>query len=184
MIPALNEILFLLATLFGLNTVFVAEETKLLLNLEAQTVTIEYKDLKTPKEAVSYTSEELNTIDSAKSFIKQYPELTLLTKSITKENGKLNAHLTFSYKNQDDLFKALRFNTTHHGESTSSDAFYYHLLPSESLTSSNGTVTEREEGDVLKWAKKSKEIQMELKQNESAKDYLGEMVSMADYWKP
>jgi len=173
----------MLTALFIPKPVFVAQETKLNLNLESKTVTIEYKDLTTSNDAAAFARNGLNEIEEATGFHKNYPEVELLSKSIEKKGGKLNARVTCSFNNQEQVLRLLRFNLTRSGESTSSDGLYYHLLPSEDLTSSNGIEIEHKDGILLKWDKNSTEIQMELRQNESAKEYLGEMVSIANYWK-
>lgn len=183
MIPALNQILFLFSTLFGLNTPFIAEEAIMNLNLESKTATIEFLDLKTLTEAVTTAEQGLNEIDNATSFDEHFAQLNLESKSIEKKDGKLNARLTFSFENQDELFKILRFNLTHYGEHTSSDALYYHLLPSENLTSSNGTEIFQDDITILKWSNDVKEIVIELKQKENAKELMGDMKSIAEYWK-
>lgn len=183
MIPPLNQILFFLSTLFGLQAVFVAEQTNLTIDFESKTAIIEYLDIKTPTQAIEYAEEGLKTIDNAVSLNENYLQLKLDSKTFEKKEGKLNAHLTFSFENQDVLFKLLRFNLTQYGEQTSSDAFYYHLLPSENLTSSNGSEIKQENITILKWSKEIKEIRIELNQRENAKEFMGEMKSLAEYWK-
>lgn len=183
MVPAFNEILFLLSTLFGLNTVFFAEQTKLTLDLELKTGTIEYLDLNTLTQAVEYAAAGLKKIDNSAKFNEHFGQLKLDSKIIEKKNGKLNARLTFSFDDQNEVLKLLRFNVNQYGQSTSSDAIYYHLLPSEQLINSNGMDKKLEDTTVLKWAKDTKAIIMDLMQKENSTGLMGETQSIVEYWK-
>ncbi|MGB0424433.1 MAG: hypothetical protein ACPGED_08920, partial [Flavobacteriales bacterium] len=68
MTPSINGILFVLSALFGLNTVFIAEESKLILDLESKTATIEYFDVKTPIQVIEYAEEGLKSIEQGVVF--------------------------------------------------------------------------------------------------------------------
>lgn len=189
MVPVLNQVLFFFSTLFGIQTVFVAEQTNLTIDFESKIAIIEYLDLKTSTQATEhveyaeYAEEELRKIDKFVNFNENFSQVKLVSKSFEKKEGELNACITLSFENHDELFKFLRFNLTHYGKQTSSDAFYYHLLHCENLRYSNGIETKQEDITVLKWGKEIKEIRIELTQKENVKDFMGNMKSIAEYWK-
>lgn len=183
MIPALNGILFFITILFGLNTVFIAEQTHLTLDFESKTGTIEYFDLKTPSEAAEYAEEGLNKIDNSTKFNKKFTQLKLDSKKIEKVDGKLNVRLNFSFDNQNELMYLLRFNKTQYEQSTASDKFYYHLLPSEELISTNGSDEKTEETVELIWDKESKLIKLELTQKDDSTGLMRDTKSISKYWK-
>lgn len=183
MIPALNEILFMLSALFGLSTVFVAEETKLVLDLESKMGRIEHVDLKTPIQALQYAEDGLNKIDKATRFPDQLTQLKLDAINIEKKDDKLNAQLIFSFLDKGEILELLRFNLTPYGKSTASDSLYYHLLPSENLIHTNGIIKKTESGIVIRWRKNIESLELELMQKENVEDFLEEMKSITEYWK-
>lgn len=183
MIPVLNQFLFFLTTLFGLNTVFVAEQTHLTLDFESNTGTIEYFDLRTPTQAAEYAEQGLNKIDNSTEFHENFTQLKLDSKNFEKKDGKLNVQLNFSFDDKNDLMKLLRFNMKHNGEKTPSDAVYYHLLLSEELVRSNGNSKKIKESTELKWDRETKLIELEIQQKPNSKGLMGETKSISEYWK-
>lgn len=181
MIPTLNEVLFVLTTLFGLNTVFVAEQTHLTLDFNHNTGRIEYFDLRTPNQATEHVKLGLDQISNSNEFNKSFTQLKLNSKSFEKKDGKLNVYLDFSFSDQNDLMKLLRFNTTNSGEETSSDAIYYCLLPSEELISSNADKKKIEGPIELKWDKKTMYIELQLEQKDNSNGPM--MKSISEYWE-
>ncbi len=183
MTSPLNIILFMLSTLFGLETVFVAERTHLILDFESRTGSIEYLNLMTPVQAAAYADDGLNRVNNSVDFIKGFGTLKLVSKDVVKRDGKLNVRLNFSFTNQDEILELLRFNQTPFGEGTPADAIYYHLLPAENLVTSNGDKNEKQDDVVITWSTSTKTIELDLNQKASAKETLGDMKSIADYWK-
>ena len=182
MVPALNVILFMLSTLFGLNTVFVAERTNLVLDFGSKTGSIEYFNLMAPVQVVDYAKVGLQEIDKKTEFFDGYIGLKLISKTFEEKDGRLNASLNFSFTDQSDILELLRFNQTQKGQDTPPDAIYYHLLPAESLIASDGNQDKKQDDVVLSWSADTKTIELDLGQKANARELLGEMKSIAGYW--
>lgn len=183
MIITLNEILFLFSTLFGLDTVFIAEETKLILDLESKTGTIEYINLQTPTQFAKYAETGLNKIEESAKFKEHFNKLELDSKTIEKKEGKLNAQLNFSFKDQKKILELLHFSLLHHGEDSPSDAFYYYPFLFEKLISCNGNEKKTNDNIVIEWEKDTKIINLNLKLNEQAKKEMGDLKSVVEYYR-
>ncbi len=182
MIPSLNNILFLLSTLFGLDVAFIPEETNLYIDFETKTGTIEYIDLQTPILASEYASDGLSTIRNAEGFNTYFTEIRLDSVIFVKQNDVLNATISFSFNRKEDVLKLLQFNETYYGENTASDSVVYHLLPSELLVNSNAEIDSLDGHVVLDWGSKST-IQLHLKQNQERKRSDLKFESLSTYYK-
>lgn len=189
MIPTLNPILFFIAALFGTQGVFVSEEVHLRINFTTNTGIIEYFDISIPYQAeqkekiAEYAKHKIREIDHATVFDSKISGITLEVPIIEKMDGKLNATICFSFDDKNKMLDVFRFNKTHYGKSTTSDSFSYYVLHTEELILSNGSSEIIEDAVVLEWDKEVKEIELHLKQGADAKQYLGELKSIAEYWK-
>jgi len=177
MIPAINEILFYLTTLFALNTVFVSEQTKVTIDIENKTVQIEYIDLMTPRMAVDHAETGLKEIEKATDFSKHFPHLKLTSKKIYKQNKKLNATLNFSYDSQEELFKLIHFDTDSGGNPL------YQILMIEKMTSTNGQFIKGDEFDIVQWDKNEKIIELALQHGDFGDKDFDDRVILLPYWK-
>ncbi len=170
MLPALNQVLFFITTLFAANAFFYSEQSVLIIDFEKNIVQIDYMDIRTTKRAENYAAEGLKSIEQADDFKQEHPEyIKLLSKKFYKKGANLNMTVKFSFENKEGLLRDLgfRFNDKENIE--------YHLLAFEKLISTNGE--SKNDAKNIEWNKNTKKIKLKL-QNTDA-----DGVGVLKYWK-
>ncbi len=179
---AFNQIFFLLSTLFGLNTFFIAEQVNLSLNFDTRTGTIEYVDLKTSKQEEAQAKQNLQDIKKAEAFSMRFSQLKLLEKEFLKSGEQLNAKLTFSFGDKANVLKLFQFNKLQPGKMPATNQINYQLMAAEKLISSNGK-SQKDMTTTVVWDKDINSITLSLTLKGGSSALTGGTVSVAQYWE-
>jgi len=172
-----NNFLFFISTVFGLNTPITSQKTSLEIDLSTKIVTIDYYDLVIPSNTDEYQKEEaIKELKLAKGLEERYRSFKLLSKKFSNEAGQINAHITFKYDNEEDLFYVLKF------EKAEDNLIHYRLFKDEILESSNDTNKTNDLKRNLIWDRETTLIKMTISENGNYKKANEGVSSISNYW--
>ena len=128
--------------------------------------------------ASDHTAEKevIKELKLAKGLEERYRSFKLLSKKFSNEAGQINAHITFKYDNEEDLFYVLKF------EKAEDNLIHYRLFKDEILESSNDNNKTNDLKRNLIWDRETTLIKMTISENGNYKKANEGVSSISNYW--
>jgi hypothetical protein len=175
--PVIRELLFFLSLFYVVETHFVSEQSKLSIDLEEQSFTIEFQDLQTPKKQYDHAVRDLAVVDTAENRLAMSPGFEFDTLYFFEVEDHLNAHLGFHFSNPDNLFEMFNIR-----EDTAGNRIFA-PLENEKITASNGTIKNTPQmPPTVYWEAKEQQLEVSVKQT-GAGAAKGSTKSLLPTWK-